>query len=142
LVRRGHGRAADTDEPFHYDDLATEAIGVLEQVVGGPAHIVGWSDGGTVGLHVAVRRPDLVDRMVVIGANFRFDGATPVDGDPELLDMLRDAYVERPPDGEEHFETHVGKAMAMARCRPSRYRRGTTCARSAPRRWWWSATTT
>src|SRR6185295_13853574 len=65
--RRGHGRTADTDEPFHYDDMATEAIGVLEQVVGGPAHIVGWSDGGNVGLLVAMRRPDLVERMVVIG---------------------------------------------------------------------------
>ena len=32
--RRGHGRTADTDAPFQYDDMATEAIGILEQVVG------------------------------------------------------------------------------------------------------------
>src|SRR6187200_1328704 len=79
--RRGHGRTADTDAPFHYDDMATEAIGVLEQVVGGPAHVVGWSDGGNVGLLVAMRRPDLAHRMVVIGANFHFSGVMPIHAD-------------------------------------------------------------
>ena len=29
--RRGHGYTADTDEPFHYDDMATHAIAVLER---------------------------------------------------------------------------------------------------------------
>ena len=27
--RRGHGRTADTEEPFHYDDMASHAIKVL-----------------------------------------------------------------------------------------------------------------
>src|SRR5215217_2476591 len=48
--RRGHGRTADTDAAFHYDDMASETITVLEQVIGGPAHLVGWSDGGIVAL--------------------------------------------------------------------------------------------
>jgi len=34
---------------------------VLEQVVGGPAHLVGWSDGGIVALLVALGRPDGVE---------------------------------------------------------------------------------
>jgi pimeloyl-ACP methyl ester carboxylesterase len=117
--RRGHGRTADTDAPFHYDDMATEAIGVLEQVIGSPAHIVGWSDGGNVGLLVAMRRPDLVDRMVVIGANFHFDGAMPISVDPGFTDMLRGPYVERSPDGEAHFEAHIGKAMTMIESEPT-----------------------
>jgi len=28
--RRGHGRTADTDEPFSYDAMATETIAFLE----------------------------------------------------------------------------------------------------------------
>src|SRR3954470_3946454 len=68
--RRGHGRTADTDEAFHYDDMVTEAIGVIEQVVGGPAHLIGWSDGGIIALLLAMRRADLINRMVLIGANF------------------------------------------------------------------------
>src|SRR3954452_25028325 len=70
--RRGHGRTADTDEAFHYDDMATEAIGVLEQVVGGQAHLVGWSDGGIIALFVAMRRPELIHRIVAIAANFHY----------------------------------------------------------------------
>ena len=99
--------------------MATEAIGVLEQVVGGPAHIVGWSDGGNVGLLAAMRRPDLVDRMVVIGANFHFEGAMPIDVDPGFTDMIRAGYVERSPDGDEHFEAHIGKAMTMIETEPT-----------------------
>jgi pimeloyl-ACP methyl ester carboxylesterase len=117
--RRGHGRTADTDAPFHYDDMASEAIGVLEEVVTEPAHIIGWSDGGNVGLLVALRRPDLVDRMVVIGANFHFSGVMPIHVDQRFLDLLRPAYVERSPDGEEHFEAHIAKAMTMIETEPT-----------------------
>src|SRR5262249_52398620 len=76
--RRGHGRTADTDDPFHYDEMATEAVAVLERVVGGPAHLVGWSDGGIVALLVALERPDLVDRLVLIGVDFHYEGARDV----------------------------------------------------------------
>ena len=47
--------------------MAVETIGVLEQVVGGPAHLVGWSDGGIVALLVALDRPYLVHKHVVSG---------------------------------------------------------------------------
>src|SRR4051794_8734398 len=117
--RRGHGRTADTDEAFRYDDMATEAIGVIEQVVGSPAHLVGWSDGGIVALLVGMRRPDLVNRIVAIGANFHYEGVLPMDVDPQLLDGMRQAYVERSPDGEAHFDTHVGKAMTTMTTEPT-----------------------
>jgi pimeloyl-ACP methyl ester carboxylesterase len=50
--------------------MANDTIGFLEAVVGDPAHLVGWSDGGVVGLLVAMARPDLVRKLVVISANF------------------------------------------------------------------------
>lgn len=119
--RRGHGHTADTADAFHYDTMATETIGVLEQVVGGPAHLVGWSDGGIVGLLVAMRRPDLVDRLVVIGANFHYDGIHPLDFDPEseLAVAMMEGYGERSPDGPEHFTDVAAKFMTMATTEPS-----------------------
>jgi len=81
--RRGHGRTPDTDEPFHYDEMADETIAFLEDVVGGPAHLVGWSDGGIVALLVSRKRPDLVRRQVLIGANFHTDGLMPEFETPE-----------------------------------------------------------
>ena len=80
--RRGHGCTADTEAPLHYDDMATETVGVLEAVVGGPAHLVGWSDGGITAVLTALRRPDLVGRLVLIGTNVHVDAVLPLDLDP------------------------------------------------------------
>lgn len=72
--RRGHGKTPDVDGPLTYEAMAADTIAFLESVVGEPAHLVGWSDGGIVGLIVALERPDLVRRLVAIGANFHFNG--------------------------------------------------------------------
>lgn len=119
--RRGHGFTADTDAPFHYEDMAAEAIGVLETVVGGPAHLVGWSDGGIVSLFVALRRPDLVDRLVAIGTNFHHDGVMPIEMDPSspLATLMFEAYAERSPDGPDHFGPMFDKFIAMATTEPT-----------------------
>lgn len=119
--RRGHGYTADTDADFHYEDMATETARVLEQVVGGPAHLVGWSDGGIVALIVALKRPDLVHKLVVIGANYHYDGVMPVEMDPEssLVQELGKAYVERSPDGAEHLELAFSKSFRMYGTEPT-----------------------
>jgi pimeloyl-ACP methyl ester carboxylesterase len=119
--RRGHGYTGDTDADFHYADMATETVRVLEQVVGGPAHLVGWSDGGIVALIVALKRPDLVHKLVVIGANYHYDGVVPVEMDPEssLVQELSKAYIERSPDGAEHLELALSKSFRMYATEPT-----------------------
>jgi pimeloyl-ACP methyl ester carboxylesterase len=119
--RRGHGRTADSDAPFHYDDMATEAIAVLESVIGEPAHLIGWSDGGIVAMAVALRRPDLVRRLVLIGANFHYDGALPVNlapDDPGLA-LITSRYAALSPDGGDHFPVVAGKFMQMMTTEPT-----------------------
>ena len=119
--RRGHGRTADTDEPFHYADMAKEAIAVLETVVGGPAHLVGFSDGGNIALLIALDRPELVGKIVPIGANFHHDGLLPLpfSADSPAIQMIADAYAEHSPDGREHFEVTMQKALAMFAAEPT-----------------------
>jgi pimeloyl-ACP methyl ester carboxylesterase len=75
--RRGNGHTPDLEGPLSYDVMSADMIGFLDAVVGGPAYLVGWSDGGVVGLLVAMARPDLVRKLVVIGANFDTSGLTP-----------------------------------------------------------------
>jgi len=119
--RRGHGRTADTPAPFSYDEMAGETIAVLERVVDGPAHLVGWSDGGIISLLVALRRPELVRRMVVIGTNFHHEGNMPLDFGPseDGFAMIRHSYDERSPDGPEHFEEVAGKTFQMFASEPT-----------------------
>jgi pimeloyl-ACP methyl ester carboxylesterase len=119
--RRGHGYTADAGDPFHYDDMADETIGVLEQVVGGAAHLIGWSDGGIVALLVAMRRPELVRRIVAIGANFHYDGLLPVEFDESnpLGEMTMQAYAERSPDGPDHFGELFERFATMITTEPT-----------------------
>jgi pimeloyl-ACP methyl ester carboxylesterase len=120
--RRGHGRTADTDADFHDGDMVTETVGVLETVVGGRAHVVGWSDGGIIALLAAQRRPDLADRMVIVGANYHFNGIHEIGagGEPsEVFQSLAAAYAERSPDGPEHFEAVAQKTFALFGSEPT-----------------------
>jgi pimeloyl-ACP methyl ester carboxylesterase len=75
--RRGHGRTPDVEGPITYGLMADDTIAYLDTVIGGPAHLVGWSDGAVVALLVAMRRPDLVSRMVLVGQYFHSDGKVP-----------------------------------------------------------------
>jgi pimeloyl-ACP methyl ester carboxylesterase len=63
---RGHSRSALDDEPVdiqvarHADDAAA----ILRAGGGGPAYVYGNSGGGTIGLELVSRHPDLVRRLV------------------------------------------------------------------------------
>ena len=119
--RRGHGHTHDVEGPLHYDDMASDTIGFLEQVVGGPAHLVGWSDGGIVGLLVAIRRPDLVRKLVAIGTNFDAAGTGPeamamlaqMDPAGDDVAMFREMHAAHSPDGPEHWPVFFAKMVEM-----------------------------
>jgi pimeloyl-ACP methyl ester carboxylesterase len=121
--RKGHGWTADTDEPFSYESMAEEVIGVVE-LLGGPVHLVGWSDGGIAALLVSRRRPDLVGRQVLIGANFHHDGidlgdAADIVDDVDVDGPSAREYGRRSPDGTAHYPSVHEKFMAMARTEPT-----------------------
>lgn len=120
--RSGHGRSPDLDGPFSYDAMAEQTAAFLDAVVGTRAHLVGWSDGAVVGALVARHRPELVDRLVLIGQYFDPSGEV-ADGlvtqlaalrdDPP--DYFRDAYARTSPDGADHFPVVYGKTIDMVR---------------------------
>lgn len=74
--RRGHGRTADVEGEITYELMADDTAAFMGERTG-PAHLVGWSDGGNVGLLAAIKRPDLVRKLIIIGANFSARGLTP-----------------------------------------------------------------
>lgn len=113
--RRGHGHTPDVEGPITFDAMATDTVAFLENVVGGPAHLVGSSDGAITALLVARRRPDLVRRLVLIAGVFHFDGWVPSAIDPSIEppEFLARLYGEVSPDGPEHYPMVVAKLARM-----------------------------
>jgi len=119
--RQGHGHTPDLNGPLSYDRMAAHMIGFLETVVAQPAHLVGWSDGGIVGLLIAIARPDLLRKLVVIGTNFDTSGVVPgfeeglvaTPPDAEDIAMLRQLYQASSPDGSEYWPVVFDQFKAM-----------------------------
>ena len=124
--RRGHGTTPDVQGPITYDNMAEDTIEFLETVVGEPADLIGYSDGAMVALLVALRRPDLVHKLVLMGLYVNRDGEVEwfgryvrdaiAAGVPE---SLRRAYDERSPDGPEHFDVVAEKILDLWRTEPN-----------------------
>jgi pimeloyl-ACP methyl ester carboxylesterase len=122
--RRGHAHTPGVDAPLTYDGMAEDTVAYLEVVVGGSAHLVGWSDGEVVVLLVAQRRPDLVGRMGLIGQYYNPSGRVPRSDldrwlhSEEAKDFLRQGYDPVSPDGPGHFTVVYAKTMAMIDSEP------------------------
>jgi pimeloyl-ACP methyl ester carboxylesterase len=99
--------------------MAQDTIAFLEKTVSGPARLVGYSAGGTVALWVAMHRPDLVERLVLISAVYDVDGLIfkPQTGG-EMPAAIVDDYAEVSPDGRDHLPVVIGKIVHAAATQP------------------------
>jgi len=119
--RRGHGRTADTDEAFSYDSMADETIAFLTRL-DRRVYLLGHSDGANVALLVALRRPDLLRRVVLVGANYHYDGLVPMpDFTPSSqgFDDFALDYATRSPDGLDHAAIVVEKSLHLVKTEPT-----------------------
>lgn len=123
--RRGHGRTPDVEGPVTTELMAEDAVAFLEALGTGPVHLVGWSAGGTVALRLALRRPDLVRKLVLISSGISREGSTAADlamvdeaNTSVLAGMFRPQYEPLSPDGPEHFPVVFDKWLRMWREEP------------------------
>ena len=120
--RRGHGHTPDVDGPITYDLMSEDTLSFMEAVVDGPAHLVGHSDGAFIGLLIAIRRPELVRKLVMVSGGFHRDGLLPPAADFDVdgvVEFLAAPYGEVSPDGEEHFRVVVEKLAQMSASEPA-----------------------
>ena len=87
--------------------MARDTIAFLEQVVGGPAFLLGHSDGAVVALLTALERPDVVPKLVFSSGVFHHEGWAPgaIDLDDETLAFFADYWGAVAPDRPEHFSS-------------------------------------
>jgi pimeloyl-ACP methyl ester carboxylesterase len=73
---RGHGRSSDSNAPLSYALMSDDMLQLLNHLKLGRVEVVGWSDGAIIGLDLAMRHSDRVNRLVAISANFDVSGLT------------------------------------------------------------------
>lgn len=71
---REHGRSTGSEKVIDYELLTENIVELLDKLEINKAHVVGWSDGGVIGLNMAIRFPDRIDKLVTYGANYHFSG--------------------------------------------------------------------
>ena len=74
---QAHGRTNDIDRGLTSAGLASDVVGLLEHLEVARADVFGFSVGGAVALHLAIRHPELVRKVIVSSASFNRDGDRP-----------------------------------------------------------------
>ena len=70
----GHGRSTRPNAPLTYHMMAEDVIGLLDRLKIPKVAVVGWSDGGIIGLELAMRHPERVAGVFAFGANTDLSG--------------------------------------------------------------------
>lgn len=114
---QGHGRTNDIDRPLGTAALASDVVGLLAHLGVAQADVFGFSVGGAVALHLAIRNPELVRRAVISSVSFHPDGDR---GEFEAVgemsvDMIagtpmEEAYLAKSPHPDkEHLQVLLNK---------------------------------
>ena len=74
---QAHGRTGDIDRPLTSGGLASDVVGLLEHLGVPQVDVFGFSLGGAVALHLAVKHPGLLRKAIISSVAFRPDGVRP-----------------------------------------------------------------
>ena len=115
---RGHGRSTRDAQPFGYALMASDYLALLDTLGVERTALVGWSDGGIIGLDIAINHPKRLSKLFAHAANATVDGVDP----GVATNAVFGAYIERmgedyrrmspTPDGYDDFVAQISKMWA------------------------------
>lgn len=113
VEQQAHGRTADIDRPLTFEQEADDTAALLRRLKIKQADVLGYSDGGNVGLGLAIRHPDLVRKLVVIGTNADNDGLQ-----PGIVDFMKVAADQDPAEAAKSMPPEMREAYVKVAPRP------------------------
>lgn len=120
VEEQGHGRTTDRNQPVTFEASADDVAGLLRHLKADKADILGFSNGASVALQVAIRHPHLVRKLIFASAVTKRDGAHPQLW--EFMDKadfsnmpqpLKDAFLRVNPDMQKLKTMHDKDAERM-----------------------------
>ena len=91
---RGHGRSSRNADPFGYDLMASDVLGLMDHLHVRKAALVGWSDGAILGLDIAMHHPERLTELFAFAANSDPSGVKDVNRSPVFTAFIRRARDE------------------------------------------------
>ncbi len=88
---RGHGRSTRDAQPFDYGLMASDYLALLDYLKVDKTALVGWSDGGIIGIDIALTHPERLTKLYAMAANVTTDGVNP----SVETNKTFSAYIER-----------------------------------------------
>ena len=70
---RGHGQSTFTDTELSYELFADDMLELLSRLKIDSINVVGFGDGGMVGMAMAMKQPEMVRKLIAIGSNASSD---------------------------------------------------------------------
>jgi pimeloyl-ACP methyl ester carboxylesterase len=71
---RGHGRSTRSAQSYSYALMASDVVALMDYLKIDKASILGWSDGGIIGVDIAINHPERLNRLFAFGANVNVAG--------------------------------------------------------------------
>ena len=87
---RGQGRSTHEAATISYEQMAEDAVALLDYLKVKETSVVGWSDGANIGFYLALRYPQRITALVAFAGN-----ATPAGYQPNTNPEMMSAYVAR-----------------------------------------------
>jgi pimeloyl-ACP methyl ester carboxylesterase len=105
VEEQGHGRTTDRDAPVRFDTSADDVAALLAQLQVAQADVMGFSNGASVAMQVAIRHPALVRKLVFASSMTKRSGAAPQFWEAmaratfeDMPQPLKDAFLRVTPD--------------------------------------------
>jgi pimeloyl-ACP methyl ester carboxylesterase len=71
---QGHGRTADIDRPFSFENMADDIDALLKYLKIDSADVLGYSMGGGVAWQLAIRHPLTVRKLIIASSVYKYEG--------------------------------------------------------------------
>src|SRR5436190_11147502 len=71
---QAHGHTLDIDRPLSFEQDADDMVALLKELKIDKADIMGFSNGGTTTLQIAIRHPEIVNKLVLFSATYKRSG--------------------------------------------------------------------